>query len=143
MRAPIQEALPPEALLDACSPPIRELAERLRAIVRRGAPGSIERVRAGWRLIGYDVPVGRRTAYFAFVAPEPGHVHLGFERGVLMDDPNQVLVGRGVTRQVRWLTFRPGDEVDEDVVLPLVREAARVATLSRAQRLAMALDSSG
>ena len=34
-------------------------------------PEGIERVRTGWRLIGYDLPVGRRTRYFAWVAPEP------------------------------------------------------------------------
>ena len=135
-----RDPMPPEALLESYSPPIRALAEALRVLVPRGVPEAIERVRPGWRLIGYDVPLGRRTAYFAFVAPEPQHVHLGFEHGVLMDDPREILRGRGVTKQVRWLTFRPGDVVDEQVVLELVSEAARVARLSRTDRLAVALD---
>jgi hypothetical protein len=119
---------------------MRAIAERLRRIVQRATPDAIERVRPGWRLIGYDVPVGRRKTYFAFVAPEAEHVHLGFEYGVLMADPKGRLKGEGITKRVRWLTFRRGDPIDEPALLELVREAARVATNSPAERLAMVLD---
>jgi len=77
MAAP--EPIPPELFLEAYPPEIRVIAERLRDVVRQAVPEAVERVRTGWRLIGYDVPVGRRTRYFAFVAPEPEHVHLGFD----------------------------------------------------------------
>ena len=129
-------SLPPELLLDGYPPPIRDLAESLRAVVRSGAPDAIERVRAGWRLVGYDLPVGRRTAYFAFVAPEPAHVHPGFEHGVLLDDPEGVLLGRGITKRVRWFTFGPGDSVDPALLVRFVRAAAAVARLSREERYA-------
>ena len=119
---------------------MRALAERLRTIVRRAVPDAVERVRPGWRLIGYDVPVGRRTSYFAYVAPESEHVHLGFEWGVLMADPRAVLIGEGITRQTRWLTFRPGDPVRASVIAPLVREAARVAVLPRSERVGRVRD---
>jgi len=132
--------VPPEALLESLPGPLRDVAERLRGVIQRAVPDAIEAVRPGWRLIGYDVPVGRRTAYFAYVAPEAVHVHLGFEYGVLMDDPLGVLQGRGVTRRVRWLTFLPGDPLDPSVLDGLVREAARIARLSRSERLARALD---
>lgn len=62
------EPIPPELFLAGYSDGIRATADRLRAIVRRAAPEVVERVRPGWRLIGYDLPVGRRTVYFAFVA---------------------------------------------------------------------------
>ena len=139
----LRESMPPEALIEPYPPPIRALAETLRTLVRRAAPEALERVRPGWRLIGYDLPVGRRTAFFAFVWPEPEHAHLGFKHGVLMDDPDHLLQGRGITKEARWLTFGPGDMVDEALVLGLVREGARVATLSRAERLAVTLDRGG
>ena len=60
----------PEIFLEGYPPGIRSAAERLCAVVREAVPDAIERVRPGWRLIGYDVPVGKRTRYFAFVAPE-------------------------------------------------------------------------
>ena len=84
-----QEPIPPDLFLSGYSPEIRDLAERLRGVVHEAVPEAIERVRTGWRLIGYDVPAGRRTRYFAFVAPEPKHVHLGFEYGVWMTDPGR------------------------------------------------------
>ena len=135
------DSMPPEALLAAYPPPMRAIAKRLRAVVRRAVPEVVEGVRPGWRLIGYDVPNGpRRLSYFCYVAPEAEHVHLGFEYGVFMADPDGVLLGRGVTRKVRWLTFRAGDPIDERQLVELVREGARLALASRAQRLGLVLD---
>ena len=107
-------------------------------------PDAAERVRPGWHLIGYDAPrhaaEGRgRSAYFAYIAPERHHIHLGFEHGYLMRDPDRRLEGEGITRQVRWLTFEPGDEPDPVIAVPLLREARRVALLSRAERFEAAM----
>jgi hypothetical protein len=136
------ETIPPDAFLAAFDDEIRALAEGLRAVVRRAVPDAVERVRPGWRLIGYDVPAaGRKKVYFAYVAPEPIHVHLGFEHGVLMADPERMLEGAHLNlRQVRYVTYRPGDEVPEPALERLTVEAARVASLSREERLALVLD---
>ena len=135
------EPIPPEAFLAAYPDAIRDAAETLRGIVKRAVPDAIERVRPGWRLIGYDLPLGRGTAYFAFIAPEPIHCHLGFEHGIAMADPYRLLQGAHLKlRKVRFLTFRPGDPIPELECLELVREAARVAALPRDRRLALALD---
>ncbi len=120
---------------------IVEIAHRLRAVVRRATPTAVERIRSGWALIGYDLPLGRRRRYFAFIAPEREHVHLGFEYGVWMDDPERLLEGAHLKlRRVRFVTFRPADTLPEDTLVALTREAARVATWSRAERLAALLD---
>jgi hypothetical protein len=132
---PSVDPLPPEALLADFPPPMQAIAQRLRAIVKRAEPDAIERVRPGWRLIGYDLPVGRKAIYFAYVAPENEHVHLGFEWGILMDDPEGRLLGEGITRQVRWLTLRSEHEIDEPAFAALVREGGRVATMTRAERM--------
>lgn len=134
------EPIPPESLLAAVPPPMRTIAQALRGVVRAAVPDAVERVRPGWRLIGYDVPVGaRRTAYFCFVLPEPRHVHLGFENGVLMSDPDGILQGAGVTKRVRWLTFREGDRPAQADMTRFVLEAARVARLpADERRLALA-----
>jgi hypothetical protein len=135
------ESMPPEALLAGYPPPMRAIAQRLRAVVRRAVPDAVERVRSGWRLIGYDVPAGpRRLSYFCYVAPELEHVHLGFEYGVFMSDPDRILLGAGVTRKVRWLTFRHGDPLHEPQLIELVQEGARMALASPAERFAVALD---
>jgi hypothetical protein len=128
MAAP--EPIPPELFLSGYSPEIRDIADRLRGVVHDAVPEAIERVRTGWRLIGYDVPVGRRTRYFAFVAPEPEHVHLGFEYGVWMADPDGLLLGAHLDlRKVRFVTCQPGDPIPTDALVRYTREAAEVAVL--------------
>ena len=111
------EPIPPELFLDAFPGPIQAIGHRLRQLVREAVPDAAERVRPGWHLIGYDAPrheaEGRgRSAYFAYIAPERHHIHLGFEHGYLMRDPDRRLEGEGITRQVRWLSFEPGDDPD-------------------------------
>jgi len=129
-RSPI-EPIPPEALLADFPPPHVAIAERLRSIVKAAVPDAMERVRPGWRLIGYDLPVRRHGAFFAWVWLEPEHIHLGFPRGVQMDDRRAVLRGAGITKQARWLTYEPGSRVDEGLATELVLEAARVAVIPR------------
>ena len=124
------EHIPPALFLAAYPARIRDIAERLRCVVHDAVPEAIERVRTGWRLIGYDVPVDRRTRYFAFVAPENEHVHLGFEYGARMSDPDGVLLGAHLDlRKVRFVTYEPGDAIPSDVLVRYTREAAELALL--------------
>jgi hypothetical protein len=132
-RSPI-ESIPPEALLADYPPAHVEIAERLRSVVMDAVPDAIERVRPGWRLIGYDLPVRRRGAMFAWVWLEPEHIHLGFPRGVQMDDPDGLLIGAGITKLARWLTYEPGEPIDTAQAKELVREAARIAVIPRSAR---------
>ena len=137
------DPIPPEAFLSAFPDPIRVIGERLRTLVTDAVPDAIERVRPGWHLIGFDAPrraEGRgKPAYFAYIAPERIHIHLGFEHGYLVRDPGRQLQGEGITRQVRWLTFMPGDEPDAAAIGPLLVEARRVALLTRAERFEEAM----
>jgi hypothetical protein len=133
--------LPPEAFLAGYPAPIQAAAEILRGVVRAAVPDAIERVRPGWRLVGYDLPVGRRTRYFAWISPEPIHVHLGFQFGVWMADPDRRLEGAHLNlRKVRFLTFEPGDEIPETACRALTIEAARVAVMPPDARLASLLE---
>jgi hypothetical protein len=138
-RAPI-ETIPPEALLADFPSEHVEIAERLREIVRSVAPEAIERVRPGWRLIGYDLPRRRGTTFFAWIWPEPEHVHLGFPLGIVMRDPDGAMLGAGITKQARWLTYGDADEIDEGVARRLVEEALRVAGMSHEERRAVVVD---
>ena len=125
------ESLLVEAFLDGYSPPLRDLAERLRSSVLEAVPDVTERVRVGWRLIGYDLPVERRSVYFAWVFPEAEHVHLGFVNGMLIDDGSGVLTCAGITIRARWLTFAPGDSIDVELATRLVLAAEAAARIPR------------
>jgi hypothetical protein len=130
------EAIPPEALLDEYPAATRATVDTLRALVREAVPDAWERVRVGWRLIGYDLPLRRYGVYFAYIAPELAHVHIGFEWGRFMADPAGLLQGGDVTKQVRWLTFEAPDEIDLEATSELIREAARAAALTHGERVA-------
>ncbi len=134
------DAIPPEALLGDFPPPMQAIANQLREIVRETIPEAVERVRPGWRLIGYDLPIGRKSVYFSYVAPENDHVHLGFEHGWAMHDPHGLLQGVGITKQVRWLTFLDGDPVPAELCRELILESARVAAMNRGERMLQAMD---
>ncbi|HEX3264570.1 MAG TPA: DUF1801 domain-containing protein [Candidatus Limnocylindrales bacterium] len=128
------ETIPPEALMADFPPPHQALAQRLREIVTDAVPEAIERVRPGWRLIGYDLPVTRHGTFFAWIWPEPEHVHLGFPRGIDMDDADGAMRGDGITKLARWLTYSPGDTIDGRLETKLVLEAARVGVLPKFPR---------
>jgi len=80
-------------------------------------PGATERLRAGWGLLGYDAP-----RYFAYVVPMPDHVRIGFERGVLLEDPAGLLRGAGT--QVRHVEVRRLADLRSPALTALLREAA-------------------
>jgi hypothetical protein len=125
-----REPVPPELFLSGYSTEIRELAESLRDVVCEAAPEALERVRTGWRLIGYDLPVGRRTRYFAWVWPEPEHVHLGWQTGIWMSDPDGILRGAHLQlKKVRYVTFRPGEAVPAETLVRYTQEAAAILEL--------------
>ena len=101
----------------------------------KAVPSAIERIRPGWRLIGYDLPISRHGTYFAWVWPEPEHVHVGWQAGTLMSDPNHVLRGAHLKlKKVRYLTFDPSEKITAKVVIELTREAARISSMSRGER---------
>ena len=134
------ETIPPEALLEDLPPGHIAIVDRLRTIVTDVVPDAIERVRPRWRLIGYDLNRRRGTTFFAWIWPQPEHVHLGFPLGVVMTDPDGVMEGAGITKQARWLTYDSPEDIDEAVATRLIEEAARVAGMSHAERHAMLID---
>ncbi|MBI5070256.1 MAG: DUF1801 domain-containing protein [Deltaproteobacteria bacterium] len=106
-----------EELLASCSPSVRRLVEASRRRVLALVPGATERLRAGWGILGYDAP-----RYFAYVAPQADHVRIGFERGVLLEDPTGLLEGRG--SQVRHVCIRAPADLRSTALARLVRQAA-------------------
>ena len=131
----------PEELLAPYPPHLRELAEALRSLVKRAVPTAIEAVRPGWRLLGYNLPIGKRTPFFAWVWPEFEHVHLGFEHGILLDDPDRVLRGAHLRlKRVRYLTMTDAADIDTERCRDFLRQTAQLAGLSRAERVGRLLD---
>lgn len=101
----------------------------------QAVPSAVWRIRPGWRLIGYDLPINRRGTYFAWVWPEQEHVHVGWQVGTLMADPRGLLRGAHLRlKKVRYLTYGPRDRIVARQVIDFTRDAARIAAMSRGER---------
>jgi hypothetical protein len=126
----VADPLPVEAFLDGYSPAHRAIANRLRALIHEAVPEATERVRVGWRVIGFDVPRHRRSpAFFAWVFPEREHVHLGFPQGVFIEDPTPLMDGAGITKRARWLTYTDVDQIDAAIAVRFIEAAVGIAGL--------------
>jgi len=124
-------------------PRIAGQARTLRQLMFKAVPSVLERLRPGWRLIGYDLPIAKRGTYFAWVLPELEHIHVGWQAGTLMDDPDHVLRGAHLKlKKVRYLTFAPGDRIPSRLVVDLTRQAASISSMSRGERQVLAMSRS-
>ena len=108
-----------EELLAGCSPAVQSLAHDARARIMSIVPHATERLRGGWRLIGYNAP-----HYFAFILPEPDRLRIGFEWGVLLLDPSLLLEGDG--KQVRYVTISSGKQLHAPTLAALLETAAAI-----------------
>jgi hypothetical protein len=81
---------------------VADLTRRLRAAVLTGRPELTEKIYLGWYGVGLHHP---DKGYVAALFPRADEVHVGFEHGVDLPDPDGLLQGAG--RQVRYLVFRP------------------------------------
>ena len=129
---------PAESLLDAYPASIRKTGRTLRSLILATVPGTVETIRPGWRWIAYSLPERRRVRNFAWIGPERHHIHLGFENGVLLADPEHLLHGAEERlRKFRYFTFEPEIDIDEATLVDYLLRAAELATLPPGIRRAM------
>jgi hypothetical protein len=130
--------------LTAYPPRIARHAQTLRRIMRKTVPTAVERIRPGWRLIGYDLPMKRNGTFFAWVWPETEHVHVGWEVGTLLADPEGRLHGAHLNlKKVRYLTFAAEDPIDSQPVVDFTRQAVSIVSMSRGERQLLKLSRTG
>jgi hypothetical protein len=137
--AAMDEPQPVESLLDDYPDAIRETGMALRSLIFETVGGTVETIRPGWRWIAYSLPEGRRVRNFAWIGPERKHIHLGFEHGTLLADPDRLLHGAEERlKQFRYFTFEPVIDIDAALLADYVRRAADLATLPTSERRSLA-----
>ena len=135
----MQDDQPAEFLLDAYPAAIRDTGRALRTLILDSVPGSVETVRTGWRWIAYSLPDGRRVRNFAWIGPERKHIHLGFEHGTLLADPERLLQGaQERLKKFRYFTFEPEIDIDEAILVDYLERAAELAILPSGVRRVLA-----
>ena len=134
----MRDDLPGEFLLDGFPPRIRDTGRTLRSLILATVPGSVEGVRTGWRWIAYSLPEKGRVRNFAWIGPERKHIHLGFEHGTLLDDPDGILQGaQERLRKFRYVTFEPEINIDKAILVDYIRRAAELAVMPASARRAL------
>jgi len=137
----MDDTQPVEFLLDDYPEAIRATGMTLRSLIFRTVPGAVETVRPGWRWVAYSLPERKRIRNFAWIGPERKHIHLGFEYGTLLADPELLLHGAEERlKQFRYFTFKPSIDIDETILCDFVRRAADLTTLPFGARRALALE---
>ena len=126
----MRDDIPAEFLLDGFPPAIRDTGRTLRSLIFASVPGTVEAVRSGWRWIAYSLPEKGRVRNFAWIGPERKHIHLGFEHGTLLADPEHILHGAEERlRKFRYLTFEAEIDIDEAILVDYLRRAAELALM--------------
>lgn len=99
--------------------PASQLAQQceLPAIILSRAPDASETHKWGQ-------PCYTRRALFCYLQRAKSHVTLGFQKGALMSDPGKRLLGDG--KQMRHVTFRPGEAIDTALCKLPIQEALRL-----------------
>lgn len=129
----------PDEFLANFPPDMQALANAVRSLVKHCLPDSFEAVKLGWALIGFHLPAPNpakgKPIYVGFIIPHPDSVTLGFQYGILLDDPLRRLLGqRERLKQVRYFSFRSLDDFAANDVAPYVRQAAEIMLMPVALR---------
>lgn len=93
-------------LISGFSPEIQLLTLRIQSLILTLVPVASEKVNSGWRSISYKHP---GVGYFCGIFPNEDYVDLIFEFGILLEDPEKILMGEG--SQVRYVRMKNIDDV--------------------------------
>ena len=113
------QALVLSSLLADHSPPVVDLTEVLRGVVRSALPMATENVNVGWHGLGYHDP---DAGYVGGIFPGDESVRLGFEHGVELPDPEDLLEGDG--SQIRYVVLEAWDPALRGPITDLLEAAA-------------------
>ncbi len=105
-----------EEVLSKSQPEPKDIAERLRTIVKINLPDASEIVRRG--VITYVL----KDRDFARIQPYSDHVDFEFLTGKEVDDEH--LQGRGTEKDVRYIRIVTPKNIDEAEITRILKEAA-------------------
>ncbi len=124
-----ERKISPEDILRDFHPEIREIAEELRLVVKKLVPEAKEKAYPGWKAIGCRHPT---AGYFCGIFPQESEVHLLFEWGILLPDPQGILQGEG--KQVRYVVIKSLETIDRSAVAALIDAALTLPDSSAAKK---------
>jgi hypothetical protein len=110
-----------DELLEITREPMRLVAKRLRAVIRKIHPGHVEVVRLGDRAATYGLGPKKMSEGYTYILPHNEWVNLGFYKGTDLPDPEGLLEGTGA--RMRHVKIRTTKEAEQPAVRALVKAA--------------------
>jgi len=109
-------------LLAKVPPEVATLVRAADDLVRRTDPAVVRVVWPHQQTVGYGVGPKKMSEHYAYLAVHPRHVNLGCNYGAHLDDGG-LLEGTG--QNMRKLTVRTVDDLDDPRLVPLLQAARR------------------
>jgi hypothetical protein len=110
-----------EDLLDITEESLKPIVQALREMILNVDPDACEVVRLGDRAATYGVGPRKMIEGYAYILPYTSWGNLGFYRGAILEDPNNLLEGTG--KKLRHIKIRSIDEVGQEEIRQLVQSA--------------------
>ena len=119
-----------DEILAASAPPVRELAQAIRALVYDVLPEAVEVVWPRQGSVGWGTGPKKFTEQFAYLMPFTKHVTLGFYRGGEIPDPEGLLPASGAkqvsgTLSMRSLKISTLEQVQRPALRGLIEASTR------------------
>ena len=104
----------------------QEIITAMRQLVADAAPELTESSKWGQGIwLAGDLPV-------VYVHTEDDHAQLGFYGGAFLHDPEKILEGK--SKYLRFVKIYSAEDIDEKLLAPLIRQAAKLDYKTRGQQ---------
>lgn len=120
-----------EEALSGSSSQVREIADRLRALIIDVYPEVVEVPWPKQKIIGYVVGPKKMSEHFCYIGAYRAHVNLGFYYGAELADPLGLMEGTG--KNLRHIKVKNIEKVDQ----PALRDIIQDSLEERKEALAM------
>ena len=110
-----------EQVLNGSSSQVREIAERLRALIVEVYPEVVEVPWPKQKIAGYGVGPKKMSEHFCYIGAFKAHVNLGFYYGAVLPDPEGLMEGTG--KNLRHIKITSVEAADQPAVRDLLEAA--------------------
>ena len=105
------------------NPQTKKLANALRRLISEVYPKVVEVPWPRLKVVGYGIGPKKSTEHFCYIAPYDEHVNLGFNYGLVLPDPDQLMEGAG--RKFRHVKIKNLEDVENPGLKKLLQAAIR------------------
>ena len=105
------------------NPKTKKLANALRKLISEVYPKVVEVPWPRLQVIGYGIGPKKSTEHFCYIAPYSEHVNLGFNYGLGLPDPDQLLEGAG--KKFRHIKIQTIEDVKRSPLKELLQAAIK------------------